>query len=200
MNSETSAEEKIILAAIDCINEEGLEAMTIRKVAERAGVNSAAINYYFRSKDNLVKKVIDITLKNAFDWSDFRESDESEPIDRLTVILNHLMEGVVNFPGITRAHFSGVFNGDYSGPSMDAFSLFLKNLEEDLTGRGVELDKKTLQLAIIQIISATLLPLIFAPRLYDQFASVDLHNEETRKEYIRLLAKSLLRCPNGDKK
>ncbi len=46
-----TTEEKIILAAINCIEKYGLENTTIRKIGEEAGTNSASISYYFRSKD-----------------------------------------------------------------------------------------------------------------------------------------------------
>lgn len=49
MNSEP-VEIKIIEAAIECIEQFGLKGATNRRIAEKAGVNLAAINYYFRSK------------------------------------------------------------------------------------------------------------------------------------------------------
>ena len=39
------AKSKIIAATIDCIEREGIQTLTIRKIAREAGVNSAAINY-----------------------------------------------------------------------------------------------------------------------------------------------------------
>ena len=44
-----SMEEKIILATIECLEKYGFQGTTIRKIAEAAGSNSAAVNYYFRS-------------------------------------------------------------------------------------------------------------------------------------------------------
>jgi AcrR family transcriptional regulator len=45
-----SAEEKIITAAVECIEKYGIKGTTIRQIAEQAGVNIAAVNYYFRSR------------------------------------------------------------------------------------------------------------------------------------------------------
>ena len=42
-----AAREKIILAAIGCIEKDGLRRVTIRGIARAAGANSAAISYYF---------------------------------------------------------------------------------------------------------------------------------------------------------
>jgi len=40
----------------------GAEALTVRLIAETAGVNLAAINYHFRSKDNLIKAMLNRRL------------------------------------------------------------------------------------------------------------------------------------------
>ena len=64
---------KIIEAAIDCIEQFGLKGATNRRIAEKAGVNLAAINYYFRSKENLIERVMETTLHNAFDWDDIQD-------------------------------------------------------------------------------------------------------------------------------
>ena len=40
------------------IDEEGFEGITIRKVAKRANVNVALINYYFGSKDKLLNAAV----------------------------------------------------------------------------------------------------------------------------------------------
>lgn len=41
-------------AAIDIINEEGIKSVTIRKIADRAGYNSATLYNYFENLDHLV--------------------------------------------------------------------------------------------------------------------------------------------------
>ena len=64
-----SVEGKIIQAAIECIEKYGISGATNRQIALEAGVNNAAINYYFRSKEVLIQRCMEITLKNAFDLS-----------------------------------------------------------------------------------------------------------------------------------
>ena len=50
------------MATIDCIGRDGIQSLTTRKIAKEAGVNSAAINYYFGSKEKLVEKALNQTL------------------------------------------------------------------------------------------------------------------------------------------
>lgn len=51
--------ERILLAAQDVFLEQGFELATVREITLRAGVNVAAINYYFGSKDELLAATLD---------------------------------------------------------------------------------------------------------------------------------------------
>ena len=49
---------QIIEAARECITEEGVEKLTLRKVGERAGVSHATIAYYFHSRRELIDSAL----------------------------------------------------------------------------------------------------------------------------------------------
>jgi AcrR family transcriptional regulator len=55
--TQSSVEQKIIEAAIACVEKYGIIGTTNRCIAEIAGVNSPAIIYYFRSKEVLIRRV-----------------------------------------------------------------------------------------------------------------------------------------------
>jgi AcrR family transcriptional regulator len=70
--------EALIRAAIDVVAEEGLDAFSYRKVAQRAGVNNTLISHHFGSKDQLLEEatvwavqrsqqLADLTLASAID-------------------------------------------------------------------------------------------------------------------------------------
>ena len=99
---DASVQGKIIEATIECIEREGIQAVTIRKIAKLAGVNSAAINYYFRSKEKLVEEVKRSTVEHVFE--DWREiiNDESRTVrERLFLLFTDYMEGAIMYPGIS---------------------------------------------------------------------------------------------------
>ncbi len=54
-----SAAARILAAAMEVFAERGFAAATLRQITDRAGVNIAAVNYYFRSKDELTRQVLD---------------------------------------------------------------------------------------------------------------------------------------------
>ncbi|MBN1410374.1 MAG: ATP-binding cassette domain-containing protein [Spirochaetales bacterium] len=54
-----TTKECIIETALKLIGTESFQSLTVRRIAEEAGVNVAAINYHFGSKEVLIKKAID---------------------------------------------------------------------------------------------------------------------------------------------
>ncbi|NUP73360.1 MAG: TetR family transcriptional regulator [Sinomonas sp.] len=76
--------EALIRAVIDVVAEEGLDGLSYRKVAQRAGVNNTLISHHFGSKEALLEaatvwavqrtqKLADLTLASALD-RDFAET------------------------------------------------------------------------------------------------------------------------------
>ena len=57
MYNRIDTQDKIISTAIDMIGRQINLDFTIRSIAEKANVNLASVNYYFRSKDNLINEV-----------------------------------------------------------------------------------------------------------------------------------------------
>jgi AcrR family transcriptional regulator len=50
---------RILDAAEELFAEKGVAATSVRNITEKAGVNVAAVNYHFDSKENLIRSVID---------------------------------------------------------------------------------------------------------------------------------------------
>lgn len=49
-----SKKDLILQTTLELIKNEGIEQVTVRKIANRANVNAALINYHFGSKDKLL--------------------------------------------------------------------------------------------------------------------------------------------------
>jgi AcrR family transcriptional regulator len=188
----TSVENKIIDAAIACVDRYGIQGTTNRKIAAIAGVNSAAINYYFRSKEALVQKVMQVTLHNAFDRSEIEAVPEGPAKERAYAVFIHLLEGGVNFPGITRAHFYDLIaNGNSASPVVEKFSDFIGYLIDDLQAHGAELSREELQLACLQI-STSVVMMVLTPRLFETKFGFSMEDESSRQVYLRRLIDKLL--------
>jgi len=191
---ETSAEERIIHATISCIEAEGLERATIRKIAETAGVNSAAINYYFRSKEALLETALNRSLENAFDWEDFAASQDASAEERLSHIMAQLMAGARTYPNLSRAHLDDRPRArKVRRTALASLEQFLTTLEQDLLRRDTTVERSRVRSTILQAFNATVVALVFMPELFEQYAGIDVEDEEARLEYVRSLVYPLWR-------
>mgnify|MGYP000850297326 CR=1 FL=1 len=187
-----SMEEKIISAAVDCLEQYGMEGTTNRVIANAAGINSAAINYYFRNKEVLIQKVMERTMDNAFDWKDLAELPGNTPAERCIGIFNHLIEGGLNYPGITRAHFHDLLtSGKYDSLVVQRLNQFAMQLCDDLQSRGYKGPRADLELACMQIMNAVFMT-ILVPQLFQKSFGLDLADPNTRSRFIHTLVEKLL--------
>jgi len=168
-NEDASAQGKIIEAPIECIEREGIQAVTIRKIAKLAGVNSAAINYYFRSKEKLVEEVMRSTVENVFeDWREIINDENRSVRERLFLLFTDYMEGAIMFPGISKAHmWEPLINNNYDSLFVKLLNDFFQDLVKKLK---LELKRpaKELKLVVIHLFSALTMPVLM-PDLYREF-------------------------------
>ncbi len=70
-----SSKEKILRVAAELFAKYGYEGTTIRKIAKYAGVNSAMVSYYFKSKQSLYETILSMHME------EFKRSVDSIPRD-----------------------------------------------------------------------------------------------------------------------
>ncbi len=186
-----TVEERIILATIDCIEKYGLQGTTNRRIAALAGVNGAAINYYFRSKEALIDRVMKLTLQNAFDTEDFSRIPAHSAQEKCIAIFSDLLQGACNFPGITYAHYQAIVEGRQDSLAVKKLNEFLVAMVQDLSKLGVDLAEKELRLAVAQIAAAVMM-LSLNPDLFKDSFGLDLCDEKVRADFIRRLVEKLL--------
>jgi AcrR family transcriptional regulator len=188
----TAVEDKIITATVECIEKYGIKGTTIRQIAETAGVNIAAINYYFRSKDVLIDRVMKQTLHNAFDWEDIEKLPGSTANERCKAIFKDILLGGLSYPGITRAHFYDLMvEGNYQSLLAQMVNEFASNLVKDLKAKGSPLPEDELYLACIQITNAVLM-YILMPKTFESKFGLDPQSPESGIRYINRLVDRLL--------
>ncbi|NSW52703.1 MAG: helix-turn-helix transcriptional regulator [Anaerolineae bacterium] len=195
MNAETnqlSVQDTIIQATIACIEEFGLNGATNRRIAAKAGVNIAAINYYFRSKQALLAMVMEITLDNAFDWDDLTRLPGADALAWCTEIFVDLLKGAKHYPNLTRAHFQEVLiDGNYTTPGARRMQAFLVQLVDELIERGVRKERAQIEQAMAQLglafISAAMIP-----RFFESTFGIDLGDEDQVRTIFGGLVRGVL--------
>ena len=184
--------EKIINATIECIERHGLNALTIRMIAEAADVNIAAVNYHFHSRENLVQKVKEISFIHMID--DLREMSlmqKRDPREIIREMCTYVIEGGAKFPEITRLAFYDAFIYNRTDGEMNRiFSEFLSEFAENITNKH-HITRKDLNIALHRLFATLFFVSIF-PDYFEGFTGYNLKNDkESRKGFIENLVNSL---------
>ncbi len=67
MAEKNATRRAILEAVVTCIEKYGIDKVTTRKIAVEAGTNIASINYYFRSKDELIEETLSMTIHHMME-------------------------------------------------------------------------------------------------------------------------------------
>jgi AcrR family transcriptional regulator len=180
-----STREKILVSAVDCIEKSGLQSLTIRSIAAQAGVNSAAISYYFGTKEKLVEEALNRTLEELKKTpEEILRADGLDLKQRLQAFFTALLDGLIRWPGLIKAHLqSPLLDGNYGTPFCDMFNSFLTDLLRRLEEMPSGQREQNLRPLIIQSLSAVLIPGLM-PGLFQYFAGLDFADPEARRSYI----------------
>ncbi len=187
-----SIQQKIILATITCIEKKGIQEVTNRDIAKEAKVNSAAINYYFGTKENLLEEVMKQILHSAFsDWNEVVGEHPQSTYKALKIFLNHWLEGMLHYPNISKSTFyDPLLRNDYSGIFMKHFNDFLCSLNEKLNASAFK--NENTSFSIMQIMS-TIIFVGLLPKLFQGYSPVNFADTKQREEYVEHLLKHFLK-------
>jgi AcrR family transcriptional regulator len=114
----SETKQRLIEAAIACIERKGIQATTSRDIAAEAGANVAALNYHFGSKAALVEVAMGVTVANGMEEFERALLDPSIPFaERLHAFFVASLVGGSRYPNIARAHLFGtIIEGEVPGP------------------------------------------------------------------------------------
>jgi AcrR family transcriptional regulator len=160
---EKSATRRLILeAVVTCIDKYGIDKVTTRKIAVEAGTNIASINYYFRSKDELVAQALSMTINHMLEDVFLAIDDLQKPFEvALTDVIFYLLDGSRRFPGVSRAHlYKAVMQRDYDSISAQAMARVFDRLAQRAIREYPAKPPGELRLVIAHILSSIMFSLM----------------------------------------
>ncbi|XXF78747.1 TetR/AcrR family transcriptional regulator [Myxococcaceae bacterium GXIMD 01537] len=189
-NDELGIRERIVAAVIVCIERVGLESTGIREIAREAHVNSAAISYYFGSKDRLVALALEQTLDQAFghvlvDFDQLR-ADGVEVREAFERVMDEQLTNSTRYPRIAYAHMrEALVHQRYDTAPVQRLNTFLVELARRLAPAAPDVTPEALRLALTHVWSSMVL-LAMAPRLFEGFVALDFESPEQRRAWVAL--------------
>jgi AcrR family transcriptional regulator len=126
---------RILDAAERLLSERGFAACSLRAVTAAAGVNLGAVNYHFRSKEELIQAVFGRRLQPInrarlalLDRYEARASGKAVPLPELL----HAFLDPLLVPDNRGAGFMRLMGRMYSEPSLDIFRIFRAEMAEPI--------------------------------------------------------------------
>ncbi|SHI79706.1 TetR/AcrR family transcriptional regulator [Lutispora thermophila] len=195
---ELDTKSKIMQYAIDMVGSRG--DVTIRELAEAAGVNVASINYYFGSKENLLKEVemhYSMALYNVL-YSIFT-STELSPYDKLLEWAKTMSEFISQYPALISLIVKlSLDDKNYTPVLIDKIYLNkeLQDMMQQIIGTILKSEsKKLLKLKYLQLFSGILGPVInrlVEENFSDSPLTLNFSSKDDLEEYMKLLIDAVL--------
>ena len=156
-----STEDRVKEAARKVFLKKGLDGTTTREIAQEAGLNSALVNYYFRSKEKLFAAVFNDLLTLFFGGLREIINQPIELKEKIAAMIEHdfrMCKENVNLSGfiLNEIHRDCAFTNGCPSKDFIYASLFRQQLQEGIAAGDIRpIDIKSvvqLQLANIQFI------------------------------------------------
>ena len=195
IEQEQTTEEKILEAASEVFTEKGFAGTRTRDIAEKAGINLALLNYYFRSKEKLFEQVMKIKVVLLFGKIFPILSNEKTSLEeKIELASEKYFEILSKNPNLPLFVLSEMQKKNSEVKSIIPVNKIFKNsvILKQIKERKPELNPSHF---LINFLSMTIFPFITKP----VFNTFDLMNEtefqqfvEERKRLVPIWIKTLL--------
>ncbi len=122
--------EKILLAAFKCTSSRGYANVSLRDIADEAGVVLSQLNYYYKNKEGLFTEVIKMMVQKYLLEIEQCLKEGETPKEKVVYLINYFREMLKCNPELFKLLY------DFTGLAMwsASFSGLLTNLFKDLSG------------------------------------------------------------------
>ncbi|MDD4801384.1 MAG: TetR/AcrR family transcriptional regulator [Syntrophomonas sp.] len=196
-----STKEKILHVAMAIIAEEGFQNITVRKIAAKAGVNIAAVNYHFGSKDAVINEALRHVTDQLKKNFEYLSTSNEDPKTKLSIFVNNYTEIMFEYPDIIRhLVIHAINNKQLDSRQLDQREDYLAFLQTE----GISLVKETVRqirpdqddhfisLKTLHLISSLSFRFLLGERIFEVFG-VDMSNEEIHKMHTKIILENVCR-------
>ena len=192
MYNRIDTQDKIISTAIDMIGRQINLDFTIRSIAEKANVNLASVNYYFRSKDNLINEVEKHFVRESRRIYEEITGLGMEPREKIRLWAAKTMDQIMEYPGIIYLIVTKLLNDRNENTGVVGL---MDILEQSLIpiikeSMGIQ-DDITASIKLMHLFSGVVAPVLFYYGAGRSF-NIDMRNSNDRSRYIDALIDSVL--------
>ncbi|QEH69077.1 TetR/AcrR family transcriptional regulator [Cellulosilyticum sp. WCF-2] len=186
-----SVEEKILDRALYLMGKSGTTNVPIRAIAKEAEVNVSAINYYFRSKNEMLQQVKEFYITNTTGVHSILDDEAYTEEERLILFANEIMEYTLRYPGLAVILKEAVSLKDQDELSKSIFEVtqIIHHKMERILARIINEDKECILYSRLIFMSSIIYPIENS-----ELSSIDINilsTKEQRINYIKHIIKVL---------
>jgi len=189
-SNEQDLRQKLIETTKSLMDEaDDIGKITVRQIAEKAGVATGLVNYHFKSKDNLISIVIgDVMVRVISEITGSDDYSSMEPDLRLRIMLKKLCDVV----GSDKKLIRFMMLREMTEGSMQAPLYIIPLLKEIFGGQKDDMQLRIIALQLIQPIQASAIN----AASFHMYCGIDLTNFEQRNYFIDVLVDNLTATGN----
>ena len=188
--------DRIIKVTMEIIASEGFQNVTIRKIATRAGVNIAAVNYHYGCKDAVINEALKTVTSKLIDA--FRHFNDSQinSQERLRRFVIDYLNVLFLYPDIIRTIIDQNIH-NYSMRVAVEYQDYIKTEGRELIAKSLheiwpEEDMIVSNMRALQILSCMAFPVLMGDRVTD-ISEIDWKDPEIREKYMELLLNNIVK-------
>lgn len=183
---EGNIKDRIIKATLEIARQEGIESVTIRKIAHIAGVNIASINYHFGCKDNILNEAINDFLNGMCCMFNIFDEVNIPPKEKLERFLNDYFDNIITNPFLSKSIMDQLISNSLQLDVCNDFKRCFQKLKNTMSEYTGIQDECILSMKTIQVLSNIMYPALIYEKA-EYVAGINYKDKKIREKYILLL-------------
>lgn len=178
MNKDETTETRIKETARRLFQEKGFDAVRTREIAEAAGINSALLHYYFRSKEKLFHIIMVESINEMFSFLRQLIYDNSTTLsEKIDLIANGYIEVIKANPNLAlfvlnelNSNSGRIINESGIKKNMLVDSCLFDQINEQLKKKSIKISPlhimlNTISLAVMPVIARPLITYLYDTKI-----------------------------------
>lgn len=192
--STLGTKERIIRVTMEIIAAEGFQNVTVRKIANRAGVNIAAVNYHYGCKDAVINEALKTVTSKLVDAFRHLKNNIIDPQEKLRLFVVDYLNVLFLYPDIIRTIIDQNIH-NYTIRVAKEYQEYIKTEGRELIAKSLhdiwpEESMLISNLRALQILSCMAFPVLMGDRVTD-ISQIDWKDPEIREKYMELLLNNI---------
>lgn len=187
----TPTRQQIIEVALDILGKKAGTNITTREIAEKAGVNIAAINYHFGSKAKLLDEAMASLLDQVYGLLRELTGQQIPPREKLMTFCRKFLGISGQYPGIIKNIIGALIFDEQTSPRIMALIPPLINTLTAVIGEEhADYSHGKLVFLAGNMLMSLIFPQIFS-QYYRQMVTSNLTSEPSPDEYLEMLLEQI---------